>query len=292
MGVAWGASQSLGKMAVSTGYGFLGLIFWQLVVGAIVLGPICLLTGRFRVGRGAMVFAVVIALIGTIIPNTAFYISVARLPAGIMSILIATVPLIAFPIALAMGMDRISGLRLAGLGCGIAGVALIALPAASLPSPAMVAYLPLAMVGPLFYAIESNVVARYGTAGMNAVQAMFLVSVTGAVMILPLVLATGQWIDPMQPWGRAEWALIAGSVAHAVAYASYIWLASQAGAVFASQTSYIVTGTGVIWAMVLLGERFSPWVWAALAVMLAGLALVQPRQRAMHVSGAVGEKQH
>jgi len=292
MGVAWGASQSLGKMAVSTGYGFLGLIFWQLVVGAIVLGPICLLTGRFRVGRGAMVFAVVIALIGTIIPNTAFYISVARLPAGIMSILIATVPLIAFPIALAMGMDRISGLRLAGLGCGIAGVALIALPAASLPSPAMVAYLPLAMVGPLFYAIESNVVARYGTAGMNAVQAMFVVSVTGAVMILPMVLATGQWIDPTQPWGRAEWALIAGSVAHAVAYASYIWLASQAGAVFASQTSYIVTGTGVIWAMVLLGERFSPWVWAALAVMLLGLALVQPRLRAMHVSGAVGEKQH
>jgi len=292
MGVAWGASQSLGKMAVSTGYGFLGLIFWQLVVGAIVLGPICLLTGRFRVGRGAMVFAVVIALIGTIIPNTAFYISVARLPAGIMSILIATVPLIAFPIALAMGMDRISGLRLAGLGCGIAGVALIALPAASLPSPAMVAYLPLAMVGPLFYAIESNVVARYGTAGMNAVQAMFVVSVTGAAMILPLVLATGQWIDPTQPWGRAEWALIAGSVAHAVAYASYIWLASQAGAVFASQTSYIVTGTGVIWAMVLLGERFSPWVWAALAVMLLGLALVQPRLRAMHVSGAAGEKQH
>ncbi|MGQ0567687.1 MAG: DMT family transporter [Gemmobacter sp.] len=279
MGVTWGASQSLGKMAVSTGHGFFGLIFWQLVVGALVLGPICLLGGRFRVTLPGMVFAVGIAIIGTIIPNTAFYISVARLPAGIMSILIATVPLLAFPIALAMGMDRISGMRLAGLGCGIAGVALIALPSASLPTPDMVAYLPLALIGPLFYAIESNVVARFGTAGMNAVQAMFLVSVTGAVMILPVVLATGQWIDPRAPWGRAEWALIAGSVAHAVAYASYVWLASQAGAVFASQASYIVTGTGVVWAMVLLGERFSPWVWAALAVMLAGLALVQPRPR-------------
>ncbi len=279
MGISWGASQSLGKIAVSTGYGFFGLIFWQLVVGAVVLGPVCLLGGRFRVGRRGLIFAAGIAVIGTIIPNSAFYISVARLPAGIMSILIATVPLLAFPMALAMGMDRLSGMRLLGLACGVAGVALIALPSASLPSPAMAAYLPLAMVGPLFYAIESNVVARFGTAGMNAVQAMFLVSVTGAVMILPVVLATGQWIDPMQPWGRAEWALIAGSVAHAVAYASYVWLASQAGAVFASQTSYIVTGTGVIWAMVLLGERFSPWVWAALGVMLVGLALVQPRAR-------------
>lgn len=277
MGVAWGATQSLGKIAVATGHGFFGLIFWQLVIGALVLGPVAALGGRFRVGRGAMVFAVGIALIGTIIPNSSFYISVARLPAGIMSILIATVPLIAFPIALAMGMDRASGARLAGLGCGVAGVALIALPQASLPQAGMVAYLPLALIGPLFYAIESNVVARWGTAGMNAVQAMFLVSVTGAALILPLVLATGQWIDPLAPWGRAEWALIAGSVAHAVAYASYVWLARQAGAVFAAQCSYIVTGTGVVWAMVLLGERFSPWVWAALAVMMAGLALVQPR---------------
>jgi drug/metabolite transporter (DMT)-like permease len=280
MGLAWGASQSLGKIAVSTGHPFLGLIFWQLVVGALVLGPLCLFGGRFRLGRGAMVFAVGIALIGTIIPNTTFYISVARLPAGIMSILIATVPLIAFPVALAMGMDRASGARLAGLGCGILGVALIALPGTSLPAPGMAAYLPLALIGPLFYAIESNVVARWGTAGMSAVQAMFLVSVTGAVLILPLVLASGQWIDPRRPWGAAEAALVAGSVTHAAAYASYVWLARAAGAVFASQCSYIVTGTGVIWAMVLLGERFSPWVWAALAVMLAGLALVQPRGRA------------
>ncbi len=286
MGVSWGSSQSLGKIAVSTGHGFFGLIFWQLVVGAVVLGPFCALSGPLRPTRRGMVFAVGIALIGTIIPNSAFYISVARLPAGIMSILIATVPLMAFPMALALGMDRLSGMRLAGLGCGIAGVALIALPSASLPSPAMVAYLPLALIGPLFYAIESNVVARFGTAGMNAVQAMFLVSVTGAVMILPVVLATGQWIDPLQPWGRAEWALIAGSTAHAVAYASYVWLASQAGAVFASQCSYIVTGTGVIWAMALLGERFSPWVWAALAVMLVGLALVQPRPRASPTAAA------
>ena len=34
---------------------------------------------------------------GTLIPNATFYISVERLPAGIMSILISTIPLMAFP---------------------------------------------------------------------------------------------------------------------------------------------------------------------------------------------------
>jgi len=42
-----------------------------------------------------------------------------------------------------------------------------------------------------------------------------------------------------------------------------------------------VTGTGVIWAMVLLGESYSGWVWAALALMLCGLMLVQPRETAV-----------
>ena len=51
--------------------------------------------------------------------------------------------------------------------------------------------------------------------------------------------------------------------------------------VFATQTSYVVTGSGVLWAMLLLGEHFSGWVWAALAVMLIGVALVRPRDAAV-----------
>jgi drug/metabolite transporter (DMT)-like permease len=66
---------------------------------------------------------------------------------------------------------------------------------------------------------------------------------------------------------------------HALVYAAYVWLAARAGAVFATQTAYFVTGSGVLWAMLLLGERFSAWVWAALVVMLLGLFLVQPRER-------------
>jgi drug/metabolite transporter (DMT)-like permease len=279
-GAAWGSTQPLGKIAVSTGHGHFALIFWQLVIGALLLGAVLLVRRQgFAVTRDRLGFAVLIAVIGTLVPNSTFYISVAQLPSGIMSIIIATVPLLSFPLAVALGMDRFGALRALGLVCGIAGVALIALPEASLPSPAMAAFLPLAMVGPLFYAVEGNVVARWGTWGMSAVQTMFLVSAVGAVMALPLAVLSGQWFDPWADWGRAETALVASSVAHALAYATYVWLAAQAGAVFAAQTGYIVTGTGVIWAMLLLGERFSPFVWAALGVMMLGLFLVQPRGR-------------
>ena len=284
MGLGWGATQPLGKIAVSTGHKQYGLIFWQLVIGVVLLGTILILQRkRIPVTKATLGFALLITVIGTIIPNSTFYYSVVHLPSGIMSILISTVPLMAFPVALMLGMDHFSLGRMAGLACGLMGVALIALPSASLPDAAMAAYLPIAMIGPLFYAFEGNYVARFGTAGMDAVQAMCLASIIGAMIMLPVAIASGQWIDPLLPWGRAEVALLAGSVVHNLCYCAYIWLAARAGAVFAAQTSYIVTGTGVIWAMLILGERFSPWVWAALGVMLLGLFLVQPRD---HVAKA------
>jgi drug/metabolite transporter (DMT)-like permease len=278
LGIGWGSTQSLGKIAVSTGHGHFGLIFWQLVVGALVLGLVLVVRRRgVPLTRGTLRFGALIALIGTIIPNSSFYIAVAHLPAGIMSILISTVPILAFPIALGLRMERFSALRVLGLILGLAGVVLIALPQAGLPQGVALAWLPVAMIGPLFYAIEGNVVAKWGTAGLDPVQAMFAASVIGAGIVLPLVLATGQWIDPTAGFGPPERALVLSSVIHAFMYAGYVWLARAAGAVFATQTSYVVTAAGVGWAMLLLGERFSPLVWLAGAVMLIGLALVQPR---------------
>ena len=280
LGIGWGATQPLGKMATQTGHPPFGLIFWQLVVCVVVLGAITLARGRgLPLHRRALVFYGVVAVLGTLIPNATFYISVARLPSGIMSILISMVPLLAFPMALALGMDRFSMARLVGLLLGLAGVALIALPGASLPDPAMAAFLPLAMVGPLFYALEGTFVARFGMAGMDPVQAMFGASVVGLAMITPVMLGMGQWISPAPPWGRAEAALVASSAMHGLLYSGYVALAARAGAVFAAQTSYIVTVSGVGWAMLLLGERFSALVLLAAVVMLAGIALVQPRAR-------------
>lgn len=280
LGVGWGSTQALGKIAISSGHGMYGLILWQLVVAVIFLGAVQILRRRrFPPSWAGLRFAVLIALIGTLVPNTTFYISVARLPAGIMSILISTIPLLAFPMALALGTDRFSATRLIGLLFGFSGVALLALPQAELPAGASFLWLVIAMVGPFFYAMEGNIVAKWGTAGLDPVQAIFAASLAGIVLVLPLVAATGTWVDPTAPWGRPEWALVLMSAINALMYVGYIWLARNAGSVFASQVGYVTTLAGVGWAMLLLGERFSPLVWLAAGVLLAGMMLVQPRPR-------------
>jgi drug/metabolite transporter (DMT)-like permease len=249
------------------------------VICVVVLGSLTLLRGKGLVlTRRALGFYLAVAVLGTLVPNAAFYISVHRLPSGIMSILISTVPLMAFPMNLALKSDRFEVKRLLGLLLGLTGVAIIAAPGVSL-APGLVAFLPVALIGPLFYALEGTFVARYGMAGMDPIQAMFGASLMALALCLPMVIISGGWVSPMPPWGKAEGALLLSSALHALLYSGYVGLAAKAGAVFASQSSYIVTAAGLCWAMLLLGERFSPLVFVALAVMLLGVTLVRPRPR-------------
>ena len=280
LGAGWGASQPLAKIAVSEGYRHFGLVFWQLAISAVVLGLVTLLrgTGLPLGGRYLRLYAV-IALIGTVLPNAASYQAAVHLPAGIISILLSLVPMFAFPIALLLGVDRFGIARFVGLLFGLLGVVLIVGPEASLPDAAMAAFIPLALIAPAFYALEANVVARWGTLDLDPVQLLFGASVTGAILALPLAVGTGQWIDPRGPWGAPDAALVVSALIHTTVYCGYVWLVGRAGAVFAAQVSYLVTVFGVFWAMLILGERYSGYVWIALAVMLAGLFLVQPRPR-------------
>ncbi len=279
MGAGWGVTQPLAKIAVSEGYRHFGLIFWQMAIGSAVLAVVQKVRGRrLRLDGPAWRVYVIIALVGTLIPNASSYEAVRHLPAGLISILLALVPMFAFPIALGLGNERFAASRLFGLVLGLIGVLLIAAPEASLPDRAMVAFVPLALVAPFFYGLEGNIVARWGTAGLGPVEVLFGASLTGAVLALPLAIATGQFIDPRPPWGLPDLAISASSLIHVVVYTSYVWMVGRAGPVFAVQVSYLVTGFGVLWAMLLLGETFSGWVWAAMGVMLLGMFLVQPRK--------------
>jgi drug/metabolite transporter (DMT)-like permease len=279
LGALWGITQPLAKIAVSEGYRHFGIIFWQFVLGAVFLW----LVNRARRKRlpweaRHISLYVIIALIGTLLPNSASYTAAIHLPSGVLSIVLSIIPMLAFPIALLWGLDRFSLTRFLGLFLGLCAIVLIAAPEASLPDRAMVFWLPMALVAPAFYAFEGNFVARYGTAGLDAVQVLLGSSIVGVALCLPLALMTGQFISPLPPYGLPDLAIVGSATAHAIAYTCYVWMVGRAGPVFAAQVSYLVTGFGVFWAKLILDESYSAWVWAAMGLMFLGLFLVQPRK--------------
>jgi drug/metabolite transporter (DMT)-like permease len=278
LGAAWGATQPMTKIAVSEGYRHFGLIFWQFVIGALLLALINMLRRRpLPLGVPQLRLYLIIALVGTILPNAASYEAARFLPSGIMSIVISTVPMFVFPIALLMGTDHVSWQRFAGLFVGFVGVGLLVVPEASLPDKAMTAYIPLALSAAVFYGLEGNIVAKWGTYGCGGIQVLLGASIVGALLTGPLAVLTGTWIPPHTSLTLPDFALILSSAIHAFAYAGYVWLVGRAGSVFAAQVSYLVTAFGMFWAMLVLSESYSNWVWLALGVIFAGLFLVQPK---------------
>ncbi|MFN4101384.1 MAG: DMT family transporter [Pararhodobacter sp.] len=284
IGSAWGLSAPLIKLAVTAGHRPATIIFCQAAVASVVLGLALLLTGRLRGMRWSAPYLrlyAVVGLFGMALPSLASYSATQYLPAGIISIVISLVPVFALPMALALGTERFVPRRLLGVLAGAGAMALLIAPQSSLPDPAVWLWVLVAALSPLCYAIEGAAV--YGTklrdvGPLQMLWAGYLISVIASV---PLVLMDQAPLVPASLLDPSVLAFVLAGLLGIGAYAGYLALLQRTGAVFGSQVSYTVTGMGVVWAMLLLGERYSGWVWSALALLFLGLFLVQPRKPAV-----------
>ena len=74
MGVSWGVTAPLNKLAVIEGYQEFGLIFWQQMICVVILGlVVCLRRQRLPFGWVHVKIYIIIAIFGTVLPNTASY---------------------------------------------------------------------------------------------------------------------------------------------------------------------------------------------------------------------------
>ena len=280
IGAAWGLSVPLAKIAVSTGHGPFGLIMWELIFATVALGVVTLARGnRFAISANRLVLFAVVGLTGTVLPGAFSYTAAAQLPAGVMAIVIALVPLCALPIAILLKLEVPNMKRFLGVLLGSLAVVLIVGPQDALPDPSKVGFVLIALIAPFFYAIETNYVSWKGTFGLDPVQTLLGSSFVALLFTIPPVWIGNEWINPLAPWGAPEWSLLGLSALHVSAYCAYIWLVGRAGSVFASQVAYLVTIFGVLWSIALLSEGYSAWIWASLVTLLIGVALVLPNPK-------------
>ncbi|MEL6219975.1 MAG: DMT family transporter, partial [Pseudomonadota bacterium] len=278
VGLGWGGTQLLSKIAVGSGHGAFTLAFWQSVIGVALFTAAQVASGRgLPLSRQHLIFYAVCGVLGTALPHTLSYISIRHLSVGVQSLVLATVPMMTLMLALALREERFEARRAAGIGLGLAAMLVIAVPEAGLPAETAAVWLILPIIVSLSYAAENVYIARAKPGGLDALGVMCGLSWAALLMLLPAAALEG----PLLPatFGEAEAALVGIAVLHVLSYFGFVWLIGRAGPVFAAQVGYVVTASGVAWGMALLGERHSVWVWAALALVFAGIALVSPRER-------------
>jgi drug/metabolite transporter (DMT)-like permease len=278
VGLAWGATGPFSKLAVSAGNHPVGITFWNTVIAAVVLTAALMARGRrLPLGRRHLLFFLVCGLLGTALPNTLSYAAYRHLPVGIMVMVISLVPMATLLMALPLGLERPEPRRLAGVALGTAALMMIALPDTSLPEPEKAIWVLLPVIVTLSYAGENMVLATARPPGCDTLTVMSGLSWGALALLVPAMVAVDGWVD-ITRLGPPEQAILVISALHIFAYFGFIWLVGHAGPIFAAQVAYVVTGSGVVLGMIVYGERPSPWVWGALALMFAGLALVKPRR--------------
>jgi len=278
IGFAWGGTGPLSKLSISTGNHPVGVTFWTSAIAAAILTAVVLATGRrVRLTRRSTAFFLVCGLLGTALPNSLSYTAYSHLPVGVMMLVIALVPMATLLLALPLGIERPEPRRLVGLALGVAAVAMIALPDTSLPDPDKAIWVILPVMVTLSYAGEGLFIASMRPPGVDTMTIMCGLSWGSLALLTPVLVATGGWVD-ITRLGPPELAILGNTAIHVCAYFGYVWLINQTGPVFAAQVGYIVTASGVMFGMLVYGERNSPWIWGAMGLMFVGRTLVKPRR--------------
>ena len=280
MGVFWGLSFSFTRMAVENGGTPLGIAFWQSIISSIILLSFSSLRGRhFALRRHHIGPFIIIALLGVGVPGVAFFMAASRVPSGILAITVTLVPILTYCMALSLRIEAFSVVRIGGVFCGAMAILLLVLPSNSLPDAAATPWVLLACLSSLCYAAENIYLTRRAISDIGPIRIACGMNVMAILLLGPLAIAFDQMFLPNLPFAKLEWSLIGLGGISAIAYTLYVLTVKRYGPVFASQVGYLVTISGVFWGMAIFGEVHSTWVWASLALMMIGLALVSPRQQ-------------
>lgn len=263
------------RITMDAGVPPFGFIFWHCVASALVMAAIMVVRRTpWPRSRAALHFCTVSAALGLALPFIALIMASPRVPVGIIGMVVTIEPAFTYLIALLLVIERFRWLRVAGVLLGVAGLLLIVLPEASLPSPAMVPWVLVAFAMPLCWACWSNWLSIALPPALGGVAATFGLMAIGALMLLPVAAVTGQlwWFDG--PAGGMWWVLPVFAVINAVLWTAEFESVRVSGPVFYSLWAFIGTPMAIGAGMLFFAESHSLWIWSALVVLFASLWLV------------------
>jgi len=281
LGTLWGGITVMARVVALEGVPALGYAFWQTSGAGVILLLVCLARRRPPpMSLAHLRHYLIIGALGSAIPTANLFYALSKLPTGIVALVITTVPLITYLLSLAARLEGFDWRRAGGIVLGFAGALLVLLPEGSLPSPEMIPYVLLAFLSPFFYSCSSVYAIKFHPPAMDSMHVATGMMLSSCLMLLPASLATGTFHPMWHDFALADILILAHMFLAALTFHMYFVLLRRAGPVYFSQVAFIVTLVAVILGVALLGERHSLWIWAALALVFAGVALVNLRHRA------------
>lgn len=280
LSVLWGGSFFFVAVAVGS-LPPLTIVAARVLIAAVTLWAVILVTGQAmpRSGESWRAFCGM-GLLNNAIPFTLIVWAQAQIPSGLASILNATTPLFGVVVAHWLTADeKLTPARLAGVLCGMAGVAVMIGPVAlaGLGGDKLLAQL--AVLGAaLSYAFSGVFGRRFRRLGITPVQSAAGQLTASSLMLLPLALLIDRpWLLQAPSTGALAAVLGLALLSTALAYLIFFRLLASAGATNLLLVTFLIPVSAILLGVALLGETIEPRQLAGMALIAAGLAAIDGR---------------
>jgi len=281
--VAWGSAFAGLKIAVEVIHPVWTSVM-RLWVATLVLWLISAARGeqlpKVSFERGSIwSWYALLGLVGLAAPFMLFATAAASLPSAVNAICNGASPMFTAALAhLLLADEKLTPRRIVGVLIGFAGLLVLIGPRLAAGVSIEVTALIFAITAAFLYA-TSNIITRKAPA-ISSTAGALLMCLTGAVFatVGALVLDGPPAVPPLR--GLAAVTML-GIFSTGLGTVGYVWLIQRRGPVFTSMTIYMVPVWATLLGVGLMGERPGWSAFAALALILGGVALTTAPKRAV-----------
>lgn len=272
LGIIWGSGYTLARYATTHGVPPLGYSFWQSVGPAIALLLMTLIKEkRIPISGRHLRYYLIAGILGIALPNTNMYFAAPHLPAGILAVIVNTVPLMMYPLALIVGQEKFQWPRLFAVVVGVLWIMMII--GFKWNVPGTNNWELISLLTPLFFAMCALYSVYDRPVGSSSLSLATGMLVASAIVLTPLLVDMHEFY-PLNSLSLQNFAVILEIILSSIGYVILFQLLKIAGAVYYSLVGGIVALTGLFWGWLLLGETISWWTVVAVVLIIIAVTVV------------------
>ncbi len=216
------------------------------------------------------------AVIGTLllfVGNGAVSWASQRVPSGLTSVIVATVPLWLVLCELWQG-KRPDFIKVIGVLIGLAGVALLVMPSGGATASVDPVGAVVLALGSFSWTVGS-LYSRTARQAASPALAIAMQMLVGGSLLLLLSLALGEWTPALHVSVRSAasllYLIVFGSL---IGFSTYMWLLKVASPAAVGTYAYVNPAVAVLLGVLMAGERLPAQAVAAMLVILGSVAMV------------------
>ena len=258
--------------------------FWELkIIDVYSIFLVCLglffPNHRLSFNGSSLKYYAVLGLFGIAFPNSLMYLASPHLPAGLLAVVVNTVPIFTFLFAISLGIEGFQWFRALGVILCFMGLIILSWPGNHVFTLSQTHWIWLSLLVPISFSAMAIFAVKYRPKDASDLTIACGMLVFSTVFVAPITFYSHDFYSlhwAMQP---QDWAIILEIVLSSISYIILFKILQTAGAIFYSLVGGMVSLTGLFWGWIFFHEGLSVESGAAALLIIVGIVTVAYQKR-------------